>query len=325
MSLTTLINKNKDLRKFVPNLKANLVDWNEQKNSSPLNTIPILVPSIGAPWEGGVIGTAFDYMTRAILIRHAGYENAIRRTYVAEEALEIFPLALIQAQNNIDLFPTRDSERNERRKKGVEHALEKLPALMDFLDTRLKNAKKSMDQFIQKNMKIETLAPHALFMSKLDVVYRSGSVNIIDTYFEKYESQTFFRRDDAISDKEIINNIVKLSYIFEKQISKMNIEHVNCNPVFKPYSSIVGGADADFIIDKTLIDVKTLKTLGYRTTIMAQILGYASMAQATGIPIEQVGIYYARFAKWMLLPLKVLPKDFLDNYLRKILEAANFH
>jgi len=325
MSLTALINKNKDLRKIIPNLKAHLVDWHGQKISSPLNKTPILISSIGVSWEGGIIGTAFDYMTRAILIRQVGYENAIRHSYVAEEGLKNFPKALDSILTQIDLLPTRDPERDKRRAKGVEYALEKLPELMDFLNAQLENAKNSIDQFIKKNMKIETLAPHALFMAKLDVVYRSGSVNILDYYFEKYENQTFFRLNNALSDKDIIDNIIKLSYLFEEQVQKMNIKRVNCNPVFPPYSGIVGGADADFIIDKTLIDVKTSKTFGYRTTVMAQILGYASMGQAIGIPLEQVGIYYARFAKWMLLPLKVLPEDFLNNYLKKILKAAGLN
>ncbi len=339
MSLTTLINKNRDLRKTIPNLKAYLVDWNGQKIH--WNAIPILVPSIGASWVGSAIGTAFDYMTRAILIHHVGYENAIRHTYVAEKGLEILKGELLaenlgiapftqslkmNSQNDID--STRNLEGNERRKKEVKRA-SNLPKLVDFLDTQYANATKAMDQFIQKNIEIEALAPHALFLAKLDSVYRNpvynDGRNVIDVYFEKYENKTFFRRDDSLSDKDIIDNIIRLSYLFEEQISKMNIKSVNCNPVFNPYSNMVGGADADFIIDKTLIDVKTVKTLGYRTTMMAQILGYASMAQAIGIPVDQVGIYYARFGQWVLLPLKVLPKEFLGNYLKKILEVANFH
>ncbi len=309
MSLTSLINDDKDLRKTISDLKLKkyLVDWNGQKIH--WNEIPI-VPSIGAPWEGSVIGTAFDYMTRAILIRHVGYENAIRHTYVAEQGLKLLEDDL--RYGNLRIAPFT------------------LPKLLDFLDTQYENATTAMDQFIQKNIEIEDLAPHALFLARLDSVYRNPfyntdntELNVINVYFEKYENQTFPHRDNALSDEKIIGNIIELSYLFEEQISKMNIKSVNCNPDFNSYSEKVRGADADFIIDKTLIDVKTVKTLGYRTTMMAQILGYASMAKAIDIPVNQVGIYYARFAQWALLPLKVLPKDFLDNYLKKILEAAN--
>ncbi len=337
ISLTGLINKNEDLRKTISDLKLKkyLVDWNGEKIH--WNETPILVPSIGASWEGSVIGTAFDYMARAILTRHVGYENAIRHAYVAEKGLELLEgdlrygnlgIALfMQSLNRNDIDFTRNPERKERRKEEAKGVVN-LPKLLEFLNAQYENATTAMDQFIQKNIEIEVLAPHALFLAKLDPVYRNhaelnAELNVIDVYFEKYENQTFPHRDNALSDEEIIGNIIKLSHLFEEQISKMNIKSVNCNPDFNSYSEKVRGADADFIIDKTLIDVKTVKTLGYRTEMMAQILGYASMAKAIDIPVDQVGIYYARFAQWALLPLKVLPKDFLDNYLKKILEAAN--
>ncbi|MED5374275.1 MAG: hypothetical protein VX899_24870 [Myxococcota bacterium] len=72
------------------------------------------------------------------------------------------------------------------------------------------------------------------------------------------------------------------------------------NPGFGEGSLIVGGADADLVLDDLLIDIKTTKDLRLRLKDVRQLVGYAILARAYGFnggppePIERVGIYYSR-------------------------------
>ena len=73
------------------------------------------------------------------------------------------------------------------------------------------------------------------------------------------------------------------------------------NPTFGAGSALVHGADADLLIDDTLIDLKTNKRLEFDRAIFNQLVGYYVLSQVGGIPecpqsrIEVLGVYFARF------------------------------
>jgi len=73
------------------------------------------------------------------------------------------------------------------------------------------------------------------------------------------------------------------------------------NPTFGAGSRLVHGADADLLIDGTLIDLKTNKHLLLDRTIFNQLVGYYVLSQIGGISeckearIDVLGIYFARF------------------------------
>lgn len=73
------------------------------------------------------------------------------------------------------------------------------------------------------------------------------------------------------------------------------------NPVFES-SHEVGGADADLILDRTLIDFKVVKDMKAQLDYVLQLAGYAVLHMRGGIkidppykkPFTHVGIYFAR-------------------------------
>jgi hypothetical protein len=73
------------------------------------------------------------------------------------------------------------------------------------------------------------------------------------------------------------------------------------NPTFGSASSLVGGADADLIIDDTLIDIKTGKSLVLDRAIFNQLVGYYVLSCIGGVDdcpagvIKQLAVYYARY------------------------------
>ena len=88
------------------------------------------------------------------------------------------------------------------------------------------------------------------------------------------------------------------------------------NPTFGKGSQLVGGADADLIIDDKLIDVKTTKKLELSLSDFCQIIGYLLLHRIGGtsscsgeFKIEQLGIYYSRYGYLFLLNVKDLVNE----------------
>jgi hypothetical protein len=75
------------------------------------------------------------------------------------------------------------------------------------------------------------------------------------------------------------------------------------NPTFGKASLLVGGADADLVIDDTIIDIKTTKNLTCLPRDFHQLIGYYVLHQIGSIgetraklKIKNVAIYFSRFA-----------------------------
>lgn len=75
------------------------------------------------------------------------------------------------------------------------------------------------------------------------------------------------------------------------------------NPTFGVASQVVGGADADLILDDMLVDVKSSKNFVLERFAFDQLLGYVLLARIGGIDdapmgdltIKRVGIYFSRY------------------------------
>ena len=99
---------------------------------------------------------------------------------------------------------------------------------------------------------------------------------------------------------------------------------VMLNPTFLD-SWRVGGADADLIVDNTIVDIKTTSEMAVSASHLRQLAGYAILHRMGGpqmaedapeaLPIDTVGIYFSRFgclATWRLEEL--LPGDALQRF-----------
>lgn len=83
------------------------------------------------------------------------------------------------------------------------------------------------------------------------------------------------------------------------------------NPRFGRGSKLIGGADADVLIDDLLIDIKTTSKLQFRIEEWRQLLGYVALNRQFPIggghkpvPIRRIGIYFSRYNHLMTLPLR---------------------
>ena len=82
------------------------------------------------------------------------------------------------------------------------------------------------------------------------------------------------------------------------------------NPTFGEASLLVGGADADLLMDGRLIDIKTMSKLEMKREDFNQLMGYYALSRLGGVddvisenPIRELGIYSARYAEFLTFPV----------------------
>lgn len=169
----------------------------------------------------------------------------------------------------------------------AEYALkltEDYPELHNVASKLLRYAKKHYTRYkASKELTDETIKA-TIYLAQLDPIYRA---NVIDPNL-------------GIADEGDIQDLRNLINIVDTSYFKSN-RHCLLNPVFCEGSSLVGGADADAIIDKTLIDIKTTKNLEFSREYFNQLVGYYILSKVGEIEgftdgkISYLAIYYSRF------------------------------
>jgi hypothetical protein len=92
-------------------------------------------------------------------------------------------------------------------------------------------------------------------------------------------------------------------------------EKIILNPTFGKGSKLVGGADADLIIDNTLVDIKTTKEQKITRPIFNQLIGYYLIYLIGGIDnhenvrIDNLGLYFSRYNTLWTIPVKEIGSD----------------
>lgn len=104
---------------------------------------------------------------------------------------------------------------------------------------------------------IENPMKYILDLARLEEVYRSGRYDTNDSY-----------EDESIQDLQEI-----LALVPESELS--DVGRVICNPSFGRASELVGMADADLIVDDTLVDIKTTSNNTFKIDYWRQLVGYA--------------------------------------------------
>ncbi|MGE3465685.1 MAG: hypothetical protein AB7J13_02025 [Pyrinomonadaceae bacterium] len=170
-------------------------------------------------------------------------------------------------------FKTSEEKMNESVKK------------FEFVKENYERVKRRHVEFVRNGTTTEELVTGALFLAKLDIVYRRGITN-----------QLFEQDHPAdISDLRSLLEAFDVGQFRAKQCCFLN-------PDFGEGSKLVGGADADFIIDDTLIDIKTTKLLTLKRSDLNQLICYYVLSLIGGIServsgerIKRIGIYFSRY------------------------------
>lgn len=104
------------------------------------------------------------------------------------------------------------------------------------------------------------------------------------------------------------------------------------NPTFGKASRLVGGADADLLIDETLIEIKAVKNLDLKRDHFNQLMGYVILNRLGCIgdnikpkpKITKVAIYFARYGHLEVFDLnKLINSDTFPNFVKWFNERTN--
>jgi hypothetical protein len=163
----------------------------------------------------------------------------------------------------------------------------------------INNVKKLKKEFTENGNLSYELIRQTLRMSYIDPVFRAG---------------TGIKYIGLDADKADIEDIEKQFSLIEEELFRSK-EICLLNPTFGKASSLVDGADADFLIDDKLIDIKTTKKLELSLNNFCQIIGYLVLHMISGIDgrkeveINQLGIYYSRYGYLFLFDIHELIDD----------------
>jgi hypothetical protein len=222
------------------------------------------------PTHAGLIGTALDYLLR---VHVAVLNTRIReRQWVAESA--------------IDLLRSRIADRSPIFTDGSRRSTR---GVVKRAETIISDARDEYAKCKRRRCVTAKMLRCALLLAQLDTFYRCGIL-----------SETFGRAlDSDVGDLKRMLSIargIKDSPFLASRVCVLN-------PGFKKASLLVNGADADLIIDDTLIEFKATKHLRFTAEMFHQLVGYYLLYQIGGITpvvpprtrIRYLGVYFPRF------------------------------
>lgn len=136
----------------------------------------------------------------------------------------------------------------------------------------------------------------SLFLARLDPFFRAGVI----------DPGLLYPDEQACADvRQVMASAPDMHFTV--------MRHCYLNPVFGIGSQMLGGADADLILDDLLVDIKTTKDLCVRRRFLDQLLCYYTLHTIGGIndkprvrPIKRVGIYFSRHGYMWSVPLDEL-------------------
>jgi hypothetical protein len=160
----------------------------------------------------------------------------------------------------------------------------------------------------------DQLIESTLLLAQLDPIFRAGIVdeNLGTVY------------------KEDVADLRNLISIVDPEVFKAQ-ELCLLNPTFGEGSRLVGGADADLVIDNTIVDIKTTKKLALQRKHFDQLIGYYVLHETAGVgelrpkpEITKVAIYFSRHAYLHVLDLcEIIDSCMFPDFVRWFKDRAN--
>lgn len=162
--------------------------------------------------------------------------------------------------------------------------------LMVILD----RAKETHLKFLKTGTMDKELIRTSLELAKLESIFRARHRGLIIPDM------------NDIHDKDI-KDLKNLIALVGKNFKSKKITILN--PSFGGGSKLVGGADADIIIDDTLIEIKTVQDLKLTKDYYFQIIGYYTLYRIGGLDgvkdpeIKNIAVYFSRHGVFHKIPV----------------------
>jgi len=178
--------------------------------------------------------------------------------------------------------------------------------MLSEANARLDAAREAHRAYMESGVVGDDLLAATMDLAQLDAIFRTGTV---------YD---FVDADPS--------DMADLRGILEVSKGRFPVPSRECylNPHFGAASHMVGGADADIVVDGMLVDIKTTRTLSFGQDMYNQLVGYyvlSLLGRVNGtddVDPSFVGIYYARHGMLHAVPTagirKVAESGFKDVF-----------
>jgi hypothetical protein len=178
----------------------------------------------------------------------------------------------------------------------------------------LRESKQTYMEYLETGDVTNEVIRTTVFLAQLDPIYRALYV---DPNLGTVELSVIDELKELLS-------LVDPKYFLAKKYCALN-------PTFGDASSLVGGADADLIIDDILIDIKTTQSGKLDIGQFHQLIGYyilnhiGAISGKHDIRINRLGVYYSRYGELLTFPSAILRNDrfpqLVDWFKKKAEEA----
>jgi len=150
----------------------------------------------------------------------------------------------------------------------------------------------------------------AILLAKIDLMHRAPRSGVV-IYTE-------------ISEADVMKIFKLYNKFMEFDWRAKNVVYLN--PSFDNILTSVGLADADVIIDDTLIEIKTVTQTGMSRQTFDQLMGYYLLSEVGGInkdkhqnKINKIAVYSARYGDFIIIDLRdVFDKGRLSEIIKQI-------
>lgn len=156
---------------------------------------------------------------------------------------------------------------------SLELTEERFPEYKSDVQAAITRAKEARDEYLENGVVTRPLIESAIDLARIDGIYRGGEP---PANLGEYE------------DGDIVD-CIRLIEILDSS-DALDGERVHLNPAFGLGSTFVGGADADAILNGTLIDVKTTSKSTFKIDYWRQLVGYLVLADIHNT-LHEMGIY----------------------------------
>ncbi|MGH8251007.1 MAG: hypothetical protein ACREVI_09995 [Steroidobacteraceae bacterium] len=253
-----------------------------------------------APKRCALIGTAFDYLARlhvSIINRSVSTDS-----WVAETAVHNLERAIASGR------PVFAPE-IKRSTRG----------LLKRARTIAREGREEFERCILAREVSDRMLASALLLGQLDQFYRCSLLS----------------REFGKTNELDIADLRNLLAILRGRPSKNFVASKVCvlNPGFGEASALVGGGDADLLVDDTLIELKVRKKLEFDLDTFHQLLGYYALSKIGGLDcdirpkpvIRNIALYSARYGAFHKIPVdSVVHAKTFPKFLRWFSKRAKY-
>lgn len=177
----------------------------------------------------------------------------------------------------------------------------------------LNQARDEYLEYLKSGSMNEKVIRASLLLAQIDPILRAGYVD----------------PNLGIIDNKDVLDLTNLISLVNSELFQAK-ERCILNPTFGEASVLVGGADADLIIDETLIDIKTVKDLKFTRKYYNQLVGYYILLKIGNVKgldsskrITNLGIYYSRYGVIHRIPNSSIEDNLhLDNFVEWFEDTA---